>query len=115
MVKIFLRPNPVARPRPASQRWRAAFGRTPPDGLTKDIIRRMIAWRIQEQAFGGLDRKTLKLLDDLARGKNAGLLVTAPTVSPPDQRAGARGLARLNTRVLVALAPRWPRRETSMS
>jgi Protein of unknown function (DUF2924) len=54
-------------------RWRAAFGRSPPAGLTKDIIGRMIAWRIQEQAFGGLNRETLKLLDDLARGKNAGL------------------------------------------
>jgi hypothetical protein len=54
-------------------RWRAAFGRTPPAGLTKDIIGRMIAWRIQKEAFGGLDRETLKLLDNLARGKNGEL------------------------------------------
>ena len=29
----------------------------------------MIAYRIQEEAFGGLDRKTVKLLDRLARGE----------------------------------------------
>jgi hypothetical protein len=38
------------------QRWRAMFGRTPPAALSKDLLGRMIAWRMQEQAFGGLDR-----------------------------------------------------------
>ena len=32
----------------------------------------MIAYRIQEEAFGGLDRQTLKLMDRLARGGRAG-------------------------------------------
>jgi hypothetical protein len=36
------------------------FGGAPPPGLTKDIIRRVIAHRIQEDAFGGLDRDTIK-------------------------------------------------------
>ena len=31
----------------------------------------MIAWRIQEQAYGGLDRAMLKLLESYARGRNA--------------------------------------------
>ena len=34
------------------------FGAVPPKGLTKDIIARMIAYRIQEEAFGGLDKET---------------------------------------------------------
>jgi|SRR5882672_10318995 len=51
------------------QRWRLMFGGSPPTGLTKDLIRRMIAYRIQEEAFGGLDRETIKLLDRLARGE----------------------------------------------
>src|SRR5580658_7322753 len=51
------------------RRWRAMFGAVPPKGLTKDIIARMIAYRIQEEAFGGLDRETVKLLDRLARGE----------------------------------------------
>jgi len=50
------------------QRWRTMFGPVPPRGLTKDILGRMIAYRIQEQAFGGLDRDLVKLLDRLARG-----------------------------------------------
>jgi Protein of unknown function (DUF2924) len=51
------------------KRWRAMFGATPPKGLTKDIMGRMIAYRIQEEAFGGLDRETRKLLDRLAKGE----------------------------------------------
>jgi hypothetical protein len=47
--------------------WRAVFGRTPPAGLSKDLLRRMIACRIQERAFGGLDRESRTLLDGLAR------------------------------------------------
>ena len=51
------------------KRWRMMFGAVPPKGLTKDILARMIAYRIQEEAFGGLDRETIKLLDRLARGE----------------------------------------------
>ena len=47
--------------------WRVIFGRTPPAGLSKDLLRRMIAWRLQERAFGGLDRESLRFLDGLAR------------------------------------------------
>ena len=49
------------------RRWRAMFGRTPPAVLSKDLLGRMIAWRLQEQAFGGLDRESLSFLDGLAR------------------------------------------------
>src|SRR5947207_3481735 len=48
-------------------RWRVVFGRTPPAGLSKDLLGRMIAWRLQEQAFGGLDRESRTFLDGLAR------------------------------------------------
>src|SRR5215203_149361 len=49
------------------RRWRAVFGRTPPAALGKDLLGRMIAWRMQEQAFGGLERESLRFLDGLAR------------------------------------------------
>ena len=49
------------------RRWQAEFRRPPPKSLTADLLRRMIANRLQEQAFGTLDRATLKLLDGLAR------------------------------------------------
>src|SRR6266480_2237807 len=54
---------------PLRVRWRMLFGAVPPKGLSKDIIGRMIAYRIQEEALGGLDRETVKLLDRLARGE----------------------------------------------
>jgi hypothetical protein len=53
------------------RRWQAEFGRPLPRSLTVDLLRRMIANRIQEQAFGTLDRATLKLLDGLARRDGA--------------------------------------------
>jgi Protein of unknown function (DUF2924) len=49
------------------RRWQAVFGRTPPAGLSKDLLRRMIAGRMQELAFGGLDRDSLRFLDGLGR------------------------------------------------
>ena len=49
------------------RRWRVMFGRTPPAALSKDLLGRMIARRLQEQAFGSLDRESLRFLDALAR------------------------------------------------
>ena len=53
-------------------RWRTMFDGNPSAGLTKDLIARMIAYRLQEEAFGALDRDAIKLLDRLARGEPAG-------------------------------------------
>jgi hypothetical protein len=49
------------------RRWQAEFGRKPPTGLSKYLLGRRIATRIQEQAFGGLDRDSLTVLAGLAR------------------------------------------------
>jgi DUF2924 family protein len=43
------------------------FPRVNPSAAASDP--RLIAYRIQEEAFGGLDRATVKLLDRLARGE----------------------------------------------
>ena len=48
--------------------WRTTFRSSPPMGFTKDLVVRFICWHIQEQAFGGLDPATAKVLDSLARG-----------------------------------------------
>jgi Protein of unknown function (DUF2924) len=55
-------------------RWRAMFDVMPPAALTKDIIARMIAFRIQEEAFGGLEKGSVTLLERLARGDKPGEL-----------------------------------------
>ena len=44
------------------RRWGAVFGRTPPAALSKDLLGRMIAWRMQEQAFGGWDRRSARAI-----------------------------------------------------
>ena len=48
--------------------WRTTFRSSPPPAFSKDILVRFLCWHIQEQAFGGLDPKTAKHLDGLARG-----------------------------------------------
>ena len=37
------------------RQWRLLFGRVPPAGLSKDLLGRMMAARLQERAFGGLN------------------------------------------------------------
>ena len=49
------------------RQWRLMFGRVPPAGLSKDLLGRMIAARLQERTFGGLDRDSLRFLESLAR------------------------------------------------
>src|SRR6202049_5074569 len=53
------------------RRWQADFGRPLASGLPAELLGRMIANRIQEEAFGTLDRATLKLLEGLARRDGA--------------------------------------------
>jgi hypothetical protein len=48
--------------------WRSTFRSLPPPPLTKDLMARFICWHIQEQAFGGLDQNSTRLLDGLVRG-----------------------------------------------
>jgi hypothetical protein len=47
--------------------WRVTFKKEPPRALTRDLLVRQLAWRIQEKAFGGHDAATLKLLDAYGR------------------------------------------------
>jgi Protein of unknown function (DUF2924) len=51
--------------------WAAEFRREPPKGLWRDLLLRTLAWRLQEAAFGGHDKLTLKLLEAYGQ-KNAG-------------------------------------------
>jgi hypothetical protein len=48
------------------RQWRLVFGRGAPATLSKDLLGRMIAARLQERAFGGLDRDSLRFLENLA-------------------------------------------------
>jgi hypothetical protein len=46
-------------------RYRALFKTEPPKAFGPDLLRRSIAYRIQEQAYGGLDPATRRLLNNL--------------------------------------------------
>jgi hypothetical protein len=51
--------------------WATEFRRDPPKALWRDLLLRTLAWRIQEKAFGGHDKATLKLLEAFGQ-KRAG-------------------------------------------
>jgi hypothetical protein len=52
--------------------WRTTLRSSTPPALTKDLVARFLCWHMQEQARGGLDRDTAKLLEGLARGNKPG-------------------------------------------
>ena len=58
--------------------WRHTFKLPPPSALGKDMLGRMIAYRLQEKALGGLSRASRRLLDDLGGGE--------PTIEPARRR-----------------------------
>src|SRR5262245_34002195 len=45
--------------------WRAKFRSDPPKAVGADLLRRSIAQKIQEMAYGGLDAATNKFLNQL--------------------------------------------------
>jgi hypothetical protein len=47
------------------RRWQALFGRLALEHLTANLLRRMIVNRIQEEAFGTLDRASLSVITKL--------------------------------------------------
>ena len=54
-------------------RWRSTLRSSPPPAFSKDLVARFLCWHLQEQAFGGIDRETAKLLDGFARGDKPGV------------------------------------------
>ncbi len=49
------------------KRYKELFRTDPPKAFGPDLLRRNIAQQIQEKAYGGLSRPTLRLLDQLAK------------------------------------------------
>jgi hypothetical protein len=47
--------------------WRNRWGRLAPAHLSRSLLFRLMAYRIQAQVFGGLDRQTARQLDRLAQ------------------------------------------------
>jgi hypothetical protein len=49
-------------------RWRSVFRRKAPDHLLRHLLYRMIAYRLQAEQLGDLDRDTQRFLDQVAAG-----------------------------------------------
>jgi hypothetical protein len=52
--------------------WRRTLRSSPPAAFTKDLMARFLCWHIQEQALGGLDPHTAKLLARFEPGAKPG-------------------------------------------
>jgi hypothetical protein len=50
-------------------RWRSVFRRKAPDHLPRQLLYRRIAYRLQAERLGDLDRDTQRFLDRVAAGK----------------------------------------------
>jgi hypothetical protein len=49
-------------------RWRSVFRRKAPDHLPRHLLYRIIAYRLQAERLGDLDRETQRFLDQVAAG-----------------------------------------------
>ena len=47
--------------------WRETFASDPPRGFSKDLLARALCYRLQEQAFGGLNVSTSRLLSSFGK------------------------------------------------
>ena len=65
--------------------WRRAFGRPPPAGLSRTLLARVLAYRLQAEALGDLDLETARALDRMT-GEGGGEVIPLP-----DQRGSQPG------------------------
>ncbi len=74
-----------ATPADLKSRWRALYGAEPPPRISRDLLIRALAYRVQEQALGGLKSSTSRLLAKVAADASVRrpIQVTpAPTPTP---------------------------------
>lgn len=70
--------------------WAEQQGGTPPKGLSQTLMRRILAFELQAQAHGGIDRKTARALKAMAPDRGA----------TPKPRRNATPRLRQGTRLL---------------
>ena len=64
------------------QRWRRVHGRAAPSGIPRALLVRALAYRMQAEAMGDLDRQTAAALERLGRDGTAIPLPALPTTKP---------------------------------
>lgn len=77
------------------RRWRRLTGRPAPDHITKQLLIRLVAYRIQADVFGDLDNQSTKLLRRIAEQQAKGKAGTGvPTLESLNVSSrGAKSLA----------------------
>ncbi len=68
-------------------RWRTIFRRSAADHLPRHLLFRVLAYRLQAERFGHLDKDTQRFLDRVASGAKAGC-----ELKPADGHASRNGL-----------------------
>ena len=72
------------------RRWHEAYGLKAPARFGSEFLRRAVAYRLQEQASGGLSRRSLLRLkaisQNLGRGDSSATSLPAPSVIKPGTR-----------------------------
>ena len=66
-------------------RWRTDFGKSAPEHLTRYLLFRILAYRLQANRYGDLDAETLKVLKQ-ASAASGGLQGAAKELTRADQR-----------------------------
>ena len=82
------------------EQWRTAFRSVAPD-MAPDLMRRAIAWRLQERVHGGLSPSVMKTIAALQAGlaRNGG----AQAVASPALKAGTRLVREWHGRTYTVL------------
>ena len=78
-------------------RWRNHWGRLAPAHLSRGLVFRVMAYRLQAEAFGDLRRKTIRMLDRLADDAADRLASNGSSTPDPDHGVGAAALPGRHT------------------
>jgi hypothetical protein len=76
------------------ERWRTLYGKSAPPHISRPILVRAVAYRMQEQVFGGLKPATRRLLQRVAEEIRSGRPLTS--VQSPTLKPGTRLLREWN-------------------
>jgi hypothetical protein len=74
-----LRSLPIKR---LKKQWRLLYGSEPPHRVSRELLTRAVAYRIQEQVLGGLKPSTRRLLERLASDARVGKSLTLSSCAP---------------------------------
>ena len=55
-------------------RWRSVYGTEPPSRISRELLTRALAYRLQESALGGLKPSIRRLLDRIGEGRSSSQL-----------------------------------------